>query len=408
MKAAPVSRAKQIRHVIVTGIKRFIMFLFSQVGLTSAVVAYSMFGGVIFKGLEAPSEMIQREQVERARLTYTKKLVELSRSLENTTMSYEIWKQNATRLVEEFQMEVHKITVTKGWDGQDPDDELQWSFAGAMLYAVTVITTIGYGHITPKTSWGRVITIVYAIVGIPLTFLCLRNIGSLLSSCVKLVYKHACLGLMSRWLLLKRRMRKSRRLSKIREAAERARKWSRQMNGVTAEAFGENLKTEHNLQLLEDENKQTGETESREITSYEAGGALSPLDEEPVHTKLSEARVPISITLCIMTGYIIGGAIMFALWEKDWDFLIASYFCFITLSTIGFGDYVPGSSIDSWGSQEKLVMCCMYLLFGMAMQAMCFHLIQEEVKYKFRKLARRVGLLEKEEEKKTEGELGSE
>ncbi|XP_046568566.1 two pore potassium channel protein sup-9-like [Haliotis rubra] len=399
MEAAPVSRAKQIRHVIVTGIKRFLMFLFSQVGLTSAVVAYSMFGGVIFKGLEAPSEMIQRERVERARVTYTKKLVELSRSLENTTKSYDTWKRNATRLVEQFQTEVHEITVFNGWDGQDPDDELQWSFAGALLYAVTVVTTIGYGHITPKTSWGRVITIVYAIVGIPLTFLCLRNIGSLLSSCVKLVYKHACLGLMSRWLLLKRRMRKSRRLSKIREAAERARKWSRQMNGVTAD---------HNLQLLEDENKQAAESESREITSFEAEGELSPLDEEPVHTKLSEARVPISLTLCIMTGYIIGGAIMFALWEKDWDFLIASYFCFITLSTIGFGDYVPGSSIDSWGSQEKLVMCCMYLLFGMAMQAMCFHLIQEEVRYKFRKLARRVGLLDKDEKKTTEEEAVSE
>jgi len=34
-----------------------------------------------------------------------------------------------------------------GWDGKDLGDEknpkLQWSFAGALLYAVTVITTIG-------------------------------------------------------------------------------------------------------------------------------------------------------------------------------------------------------------------------------------------------------------------------
>ncbi|XP_046351663.2 potassium channel subfamily K member 1-like [Haliotis rufescens] len=398
METPTVSRAKRVRHAILTGIKRFVMFLFSHVGLTSAVVAYSMLGGVIFKGLEAPSERIQRDRVEKARVTYTKKLVELSQALKNTTESYAMWQQNATKLVEKFQMEVFELTAFSGWDGQEPEDELQWSFPGALLYAITVVTTIGYGHITPKTSWGRIVTIVYAIVGIPLTFLCLRNIGSLLSSCVKLVYKHACLGLMSRWLLLKRRMRKSRRLSKIREAAERARKWSRQMNGGTAEACGENVKTDHNSELLaEDENKQPVESESREITCYETEGELSPLDEEPVHTKLTEVRVPVSITLFIMTGYIIGGAIMFALWEKDWDFLIASYFCFITLSTIGFGDYVPGSSIDSWGSQEKLVMCCLYLLFGMAMQAMCFHLMQEEVRYKFRKLAKRVGLLEEEE-----------
>ena len=34
---------------------------------------------------------------------------------------------------------------SQGWDGSDTTDEtdLQWSFAGALLYAVTVITTIG-------------------------------------------------------------------------------------------------------------------------------------------------------------------------------------------------------------------------------------------------------------------------
>jgi len=32
-----------------------------------------------------------------------------------------------------------------GWDGNDDTEEAaqQWSFAGALLYAVTVITTIG-------------------------------------------------------------------------------------------------------------------------------------------------------------------------------------------------------------------------------------------------------------------------
>ena len=30
-----------------------------------------------------------------------------------------------------------------GWDGKDDEAKLQWSFAGALLYAVTVVTTIG-------------------------------------------------------------------------------------------------------------------------------------------------------------------------------------------------------------------------------------------------------------------------
>jgi hypothetical protein len=45
-------------------------------------------------------------------------------------------------------MRCQQVTVAvkdNGWDGKDETDEaaLQWSFAGSLLYAVTVVTTIG-------------------------------------------------------------------------------------------------------------------------------------------------------------------------------------------------------------------------------------------------------------------------
>ena len=45
---------------------------------------------------------------------------------------------------------------------------------------------------TPKTSWGRLLTIVYALIGIPLTFLYLSNIGNFLADCFRLFYKRVC------------------------------------------------------------------------------------------------------------------------------------------------------------------------------------------------------------------------
>jgi len=94
-----------------------------------------------------------------------------------------------------------------------------------------------------------------------------------------------------------------------------------------------------------------------------------------------------------MALYIGLGAMLFTLIEQDWEPLIGFYFCFITLSTIGFGDYVPGTSLHT-SSQGKMVLCALYLLVGLALLAMCFDLMQEEVRRKFRALGAKIGLFE--------------
>ncbi|KAH3882908.1 hypothetical protein DPMN_006854 [Dreissena polymorpha] len=51
---------------------------------------------------------------------------------------------------------------------------------------------LGYGHIAPKTFEGHLVTIFYAMIGIPMTLLCLSNMGEILSDCFRLLYKHLC------------------------------------------------------------------------------------------------------------------------------------------------------------------------------------------------------------------------
>ena len=104
-----------------------------------------------------------------------------------------------------------------------------------------------------------------------------------------------------------------------------------------------------------------------------------------------QVSVPIYVSLLLMTGYIMFGAFLFAQ-SEDWDTLVAAYFCFITLSTIGFGDYVPGTSLDPYRWQ-RMVACALYLVCGMALMAMCFNLMQEEATNKIRRLGRRLGLV---------------
>lgn len=50
-----------------------------------------------------------------------------------------------------------------------------------------------------------------------------------------------------------------------------------------------------------------------------------------------------------MVSYILFGAIIFIRWEDSWKVLTGCYFCFISLSSIGFGDVVPGDKVISNG-----------------------------------------------------------
>ena len=49
--------------------------------------------------------------------------------------------------------------------------------------------------------------------------------------------------------------------------------------------------------------------------------------------------LPVSWALCLLTAYVMGGGVLFAHWE-GWTVLDGCYFCYISLSTIGFGDLV--------------------------------------------------------------------
>lgn len=65
----------------------------------------------------------------------------------------------------------------------DPEYSMRWGFFNSFFFAITVVTTVGYGHLSPSTPAGRIFCIIYALFGIPMTGILLGAIGDRFSRC---------------------------------------------------------------------------------------------------------------------------------------------------------------------------------------------------------------------------------
>ncbi|XP_067095134.1 potassium channel subfamily K member 15 [Osmerus mordax] len=222
--------------------------------LILCIFSYLLVGAAVFDALESESESSRRRILEQKRSEMKKKY----------SFSEDDYRE-IERVV--LQAEPHRA-------GR------QWKFAGSFYFAITVITTIGYGHAAPGTDAGKVFCMFYAVLGIPLTLVMFQSLGERMNTFV-------------RYLL--RNIKQCMRLRRTEVSME-------------------------NMVLV---------------------GFLSCLG-----------------TLCV-------GAAAFSHFE-GWTFFHAYYYCFITLTTIGFGDFVALQKKEDL--QEKtpyVAFSFMYILVGL-------------------------------------------
>ncbi|PSN36002.1 hypothetical protein C0J52_20003 [Blattella germanica] len=166
--------------------------MFSNVGIIGLVVGYTIAGAFVFRAIEGGEAPEANAVVLRLRNETALKLWDLCCCGLNTFSEVE-WKKNVSTELEDYQEQIVQA-IQDGYDGTDNvGDSRQWSFSGAFLYSLTVITTIGYGNIAPQTEVGKVTTILYAIIGMPLFLLYLSNIGDILAKSFKWTYAKCCL-----------------------------------------------------------------------------------------------------------------------------------------------------------------------------------------------------------------------
>jgi len=122
-------------------LKGFTTFLFSTVGLTCLLVGYSIVGGLVFRELESERENQTAVEMERLRQAHLVQLWEMTAVV--NVLHPDEWMTLADNILKNYTTVVYTYTKVMGWEAGGADEESQWSFAGSLLYAITVITTIG-------------------------------------------------------------------------------------------------------------------------------------------------------------------------------------------------------------------------------------------------------------------------
>jgi hypothetical protein len=164
--------------------------------------------------------------------------------------------------------------------------------------------------LSSKTDNGKIMTMIYAIFGIPLMLLCLANIGSTMADAFRFIYCNICCSYCN--------MVKKRRNLRALQSVELS----------------------HNPSSSLPPSPTTPTTSNTIVTPGTSSEPPAPTNVvefvDNLNIDYRKVTIPISVTLSLLSSYLILGAVLFSEWE-NWKFLDGAYFCFVTLATIGLG-----------------------------------------------------------------------
>ncbi|XP_037069303.1 TWiK family of potassium channels protein 7-like [Pollicipes pollicipes] len=255
-----------------------------HLGLILLLIVYTAGGAKIFQDIELPSEIAEFRDVyahvmqERHELVWgivnNTDVINLDRLVGSLLQKYETELLRAVR---------SGVNVTPG----EPAHKYKWTYIHSVFFSSTVLTTIGYGNMAPRTTSGRLFCMLFALVGIPMTVSVIADLGALFATSVSALPGH-----------------------------------------------------------------QLTERQERALTLLVALGSL--------------------------VLYIAVGGGLFLLWEQ-WTFYESFYFCFITMTTIGFGDFVPENA-------EYMLVCTVYILVGLALTTTIIEIVRRQYAQSWRQM----------------------
>ncbi|OZC11690.1 Ion channel [Onchocerca flexuosa] len=273
-----------LAHFLLSAFALFRSFQYAKlilphVGLVLLTCAYTFVGASVFYSVEQPHElaskrrqldMIYERQEEFVNSLFTLAMLNETRR--------EVWsqvtKQHMHNMSDHLFNAFEKFFLTAA-EVRANDTIEMWSFSTSIFFAVTVVTTIGYGNPVPVTQLGRMMCIIFSLFGIPLTLVTIADIGKFLS-------EHLV------WM------------------------------------YGNYLKLKHFLWERHHRHKDHKERVCEQCQRQGLSADMHFIEEQ---------RIPAMLVLAILVAYTsLGGVLMSNL--EPWSFFTAFYWSFITMTTV--------------------------------------------------------------------------
>uniref|UniRef100_A0A182K1R4 Potassium channel domain-containing protein n=1 Tax=Anopheles christyi TaxID=43041 RepID=A0A182K1R4_9DIPT len=406
------------------GSSTFWAALLTNIGVCTLLLAYTLLGSFIFLAIEGGASQMQQRTLastnrhqkqlpvsnnnnnnnhhgrhDTANLTFPQLILleaveARQKTVENIwdiTVSLNIlYRENWTRLasmeIARFQEQFvnrlleemtqinnmqHAVAATGG-GGHEPGhgQDNNWTFAR-------------YGSVAPRTVLGRMITLAYAVLGIPLTLVYLSSTGGMLAKVARGVFSRVlCCCLCSNCGYCcydeKRMEEKEKRMKRKRQQMEMQQQQQQHLALSGQEPY-----------YVRSGSLQNSVNSPEKQLTMLGPGATTPDHDSTAGSSESESRAsmhglsilaPILLCVAMMSIYIVVGALtLFRL--ESLPLSDGVYFCFMALSTIGFGALAPGTRRESTATTW---FCSGYIMAGMALTAMCFNVLHDEILHRLR------------------------
>ncbi|KAM8780303.1 potassium channel subfamily K member 18 [Rhynchonycteris naso] len=269
-----------------------------------------------------------------------------------------------------------------------------WSFLSSLFFCCTVISTVGYSHIYPVTRLGKYLCMLYALFGIPLMVLVLTDTGDILATILstsynrfqKLSFLRSPLAQRCCQLLCRRRpAAKPKDQAVPRIIIDAPEETQGPKPGRCASAPSGNMELLERLLAQAKSNTLAPCPVAVErcnscpelVSGRLSCSVVSNLDE--VGRQVERLDVPLPIIALIIFAYISCAAAILPTWETHLGFEDAFYFCFVTLTTIGFGDTILEHP-------HFFLFLSLYIIIGMEIVCIAFKLVQNRLIHVYKNL----------------------